>query len=87
MLCNNKIASFVSLYCSEHECAAYNCYNEKMWGSDYSSEDYRSYIYSVDTATLRRGLSPDAVVLYAEELSFLSSTVKNKILKTIQEEK
>lgn len=60
---------------------------EKMWGSDYSSEDYRPYIYSVDTATLRRGLSPDAVVLYAEELSFLSSTVKNKILKIIQEEK
>lgn len=53
----------------------------KMWGSDYSAEEYPSYIHTNNNVTLRKGFTINAVVLYAEELTFLQPDIYEKIMK------
>lgn len=57
-----------------------------MWSKDYATVEYRPYIHTNNNFSIRRYLSPKAVVLDAEKLTFLKSAVHKKILKRIQEE-
>lgn len=59
---------------------------KKMWSKDYADVEYRPYIHTNNNFTIRKFLSPKAVVLDAEKLTFLKPSIHEKILKRIEKE-